>query len=144
MVLVSMGGRCSGGAAAIGIPSSCSPSDNAASSLAIITRMRSHSSNTDANLPISSSVMVHLLPYHRCYRHVHKEGDRGASFKRAVFYCPFLANPSWLGRNGTGWRVRTPELRRTPLPRTPVNSAGFGDLVYSQRKYQPDYGSDNE
>jgi hypothetical protein len=57
VVLVGTGCRCSGGAAAIGIPS-CSPSDNAASSLAIIALMRSHSFNTDANLPISSSVMA--------------------------------------------------------------------------------------
>ena len=55
---MSMGGRCSGGAVAIGIPSSCLPSDNAASSLAIIARMRSHSFNTDANMLISSSVMA--------------------------------------------------------------------------------------
>jgi hypothetical protein len=47
VTLVSPGGRCSGGAAAIGIPSSCSPLDNAASSLAINARMRSHSFNTN-------------------------------------------------------------------------------------------------
>src|SRR3712207_4487633 len=40
VALRSPGGRCSSGAAAIGIPSSCSPLDNAASSLAINARMR--------------------------------------------------------------------------------------------------------
>src|SRR5215207_6379336 len=54
VALLSPGGRCSGGAAAIGIPSSCSPLDNAASSLVINARMRSHSFNTNANLSISS------------------------------------------------------------------------------------------
>src|SRR5215212_2042863 len=50
-------GRCSGGAVAIGIPSSCSPLETAASSLAINAWMRSHSFNTNANLSISSYVM---------------------------------------------------------------------------------------
>jgi hypothetical protein len=57
VTLVSPGGRCSGGAAAIGIPWSCSPLDNGASSLAINARMRWHSFNTNANLSSSSSVM---------------------------------------------------------------------------------------
>ena len=61
VALVSTGGCCSGAAEAIGIPSR-SPLDNAASSLAIIARMRSHSFNTNANLSISSSVMPSASP----------------------------------------------------------------------------------